>query len=226
MRRHSELSELMDDPDCDPKLLKRTYQLFPYVNRLFSQWSKIYRLEIKPNLVDKNQLYTLLDVGSGLMDNSFLIQKLALKDGFQLKILGVDPNPMLTKLIDEKLKYNQAEFKSSFLHELNPSDTFDFVISNHLLHHLQPNEVKSFLDEVKSRTKIKAIMSDIHRSRIAWLAFAVIMFPFRYSTFVQQDGLTSIKRSYKPDEMQKIAKDDWKIRKLFPYKYSLIYDHR
>ena len=225
MRRHSELSELMDDPHCDLKLLKRTYHLFPYVNRVFSQWSKIYRLEIKPHLLDKNQSYTLLDVGSGLMDNSLFIQKLASRDGFHLKILGVDPNPVLTKLFDEKMKNNHADFKSCFLHELDPSDTFDFIISNHLLHHLQPAEVNSILDEVRSRTKIKAIMSDIHRSRIAWIAFAIIMFPFRYRSFIQRDGLTSIKRSYKSDEMQKIAKGDWRIRKLFPYRYSLIYDH-
>ncbi|HAC14986.1 MAG TPA: hypothetical protein DCE78_03445 [Bacteroidetes bacterium] len=225
MRRHSELTELMDDPDCDVNLLKRTYHLFPYVNRLFSQWSTIYRLEIKPHLQDRNHLYTLLDVGSGLMDNSFFVQKLATNDGFKLKITGIDPNPMVSRLIEEKSLSSLAEFKSCYLHDLDEAKKFDFIISNHLLHHLQPSEVKSILAEIQSRTKIKAIMNDIHRSRIAWCAFGVIMSPFRFGSFIQRDGLTSIKKSYTSDEMLALATEDWRIRKLFPYRYSLIYDN-
>jgi len=224
MKRYSELVELMDDPKCNPRLLKRTYQLFPIVNRLFSQWKMIYRLEIRPHLNDSHRIYTLLDVGSGLMDNSLYIQKLAAKDGFQIKITGVDPNPMVIELLKEEKQSIQIDFRSCFIHELAKTDTYDFIISNHLLHHLTPAEITDILDEIKLRTQIKSLMIDIHRSRIAWIFFGCIMFPFRFNSFIQRDGLTSIKKSYTPNEMSEIVPNYWSIRKFFPYRYALIYD--
>lgn len=224
MKRHSELVELMDDPNCNPRLLKHTYQLFPIVNRLFSQWKKIYQLEIKPHLTDSQRIYTLLDIGSGLMDNSLYVQKLAKNDGYQIEITGIDPNPMLIELIDEVKQPSQVHFRSCFIHEIPKTESYDFVISNHLLHHLTPAEITDLLDEIRTRTQIKSLMIDIHRSRFAWIFFGCIMFPFRFNSFIQRDGLTSIKRSYTPAEMSKIASDFWRIRKFFPYRYALIYD--
>ena len=40
--RAAGLVERMDDPDCDPQKLRRTYVQFEIVNRLISGWGRLY----------------------------------------------------------------------------------------------------------------------------------------------------------------------------------------
>lgn len=63
-RRATDLQELMDDPTCDLKSLRRTYAQFRIVNRLVSGWGQLYRRRLRP-LLSAATPTTLLDVGSG-----------------------------------------------------------------------------------------------------------------------------------------------------------------
>ena len=42
------LRELMDDPECDPELLRATLRRFDTINRLVSGWGAVYRTRIRP----------------------------------------------------------------------------------------------------------------------------------------------------------------------------------
>ena len=48
--RAESLVELMDDPDCDPQRLARTYRRFGVVNRAISGWGSLYRRYLRPHL--------------------------------------------------------------------------------------------------------------------------------------------------------------------------------
>ena len=48
--RDTEVAELMDDPDCDPRRLEATLRRFDTVNRLISGWGGVYRSRLRPHL--------------------------------------------------------------------------------------------------------------------------------------------------------------------------------
>lgn len=224
MKRDYNITELMDDPDCDPLKLLRTYKQFSFVNKMFSNWKKIYKQIIRPRLTDKSITYTLLDVGCGLMDNSRFIQKLALQDGYKIDITGLDPNPIVSQYFNKKIINKSETFKPSYLHELDSDLKFDFVISNHLIHHLNNSEITKIHLEIAKRTKIIAIMNDIHRSVWAYVGFSIITLPYTGWTFIHTDGRRSIKRSLDIDELSSLLPNDWSIASIFPFRLLSVYE--
>ncbi|RIJ51954.1 methyltransferase, partial [Clavibacter lycopersici] len=91
-RRDTGLTELMDDPDCDPAALDRTYARFPVVNRVVAGWRGVYRSRIRP-LLSADRETTLLDIGSGGGDVPLSLARWARRDGLRLSVTGIDPDP-------------------------------------------------------------------------------------------------------------------------------------
>lgn len=222
MGRDTHIQELMDDPNCDRTKLIRTYGQFKYVNWLFSRWGSAYKRFILPFLSDKGREYTLLDVGCGMLDVGIYLQKLALRDGFRLKVLGIDPNPIVDELMQTMPLPENVSYRSVFLFDLILENrTFDFVISNHLLHHLNEHETGIFLSEVEKTTEITAVMNDLSRSSISTYLFGLVTFPLRYHSFLHIDGIRSIRRSYTVDEIRLLSGEGWECHAMFPFRYCL-----
>jgi len=59
------LLELMDDPECDPALLRATLRRFETINRLVSRWRSVYRSRIRPFLATLDRPVRVLDLGWG-----------------------------------------------------------------------------------------------------------------------------------------------------------------
>lgn len=224
MKRDRTLTELMDDPLCDPSKLLTTYKQFRLVNWIFSSWKRIYLKFIRPHLTDTEATYTLLDVGCGLMDNAKFIQKLALNDGYTIHITGIDPNPTVYHFLKKKGKDSKQQFFPSYLHEVDPDLRFDFVISNHLIHHLEEDQIGDLHLEIASRTKKIAIMNDINRSLMAYFGFTLLTLPYAGWTFIHTDGKRSIKRSFISHELVPLLPSGWVVRTMIPYRLLSIYE--
>lgn len=214
----------MDDPDCDPVKLLRTYKQFNIVNRMFSNWKNIYKQFIRPRLTDPNTTYTLLDVGCGLMDNSKYIQKLAMKDGYTINITGLDPNPIVNQYFNATGKSESVKFIPSYLHEIDSNLKYDVVISNHLIHHLSDSEIIDLHLEVAKRTENIAIMNDIHRSVWAYIGFSISTLPYKGWTYIHTDGRRSIKRSLDIDDLNSLLPEGWFSASIFPFRLLSVYE--
>ncbi|WP_317451979.1 hypothetical protein [Microbacterium sp. NIBRBAC000506063] len=71
-------TELMDDPECDPVLLARTYARFALVNAVVGGWRGVYRREILPRA--RRGPLRVLDIGCGGADVSRAILRWARRD--------------------------------------------------------------------------------------------------------------------------------------------------
>ncbi|MGZ4661553.1 MAG: methyltransferase domain-containing protein, partial [Arthrobacter sp.] len=90
--------------------------------------------------------------------------------------------------------------------------TFDVVISNHVLHHLAPDELRQLLADSEVLAVRKALHNDLIRSPAAFALFSVAALPFRKS-YIRGDGLTSIRRSYTPAELAASAPPGWSVER-------------
>ena len=91
-QRDTDSKERMDNPECDPKELRNTYQQFGRVNSWISQWKTIYKSKLRPHL-QRNSQSSLLDIGFGGGDIPIALARWAQKDGFNLSITAIDPDP-------------------------------------------------------------------------------------------------------------------------------------
>lgn len=223
--RKEHLTEKMDQGDCDKELLFNTYQQFHTINRLISGWQRIYKNHIRPVFKDSSKTYSLLDIGCGGGDIIRLLDQLTKRDGFDIKITGIEPDDRAIQyLSDQEWPANISFRKASSNDLIHENRIFDIVISNHLLHHLKKTELSTICKHAEKLTKKRIVFNDIERSDIGYASFKIAATPLFRNSFIVEDGLTSIKRSFRKDELQKTLPNGWKVQRQFPFRLLAIYE--
>lgn len=218
-KRNEQLTELMDQPDCDRELLFNTYRQFATINRLISGWQRVYKKEIRPVFKDKSKKYSILDIGCGGGDIIQLIDRLTKKDGFQVSLVGIDPDARSIQFLSNQKWPKNISFLQATSSELAEKDhSFDIVISNHLVHHLSNSELADICRDAEKLANKRVVFNDIERSDIGYISFKVFASLIFYNSFIVPDGLTSIKRSFRKPELQNVLPDGWNVHRQFPFR--------
>jgi 2-polyprenyl-3-methyl-5-hydroxy-6-metoxy-1,4-benzoquinol methylase len=236
--RASHLSELMDDAQAPLLYLHNTYRDFFYLNRLVSQWRRIYKHKITPLLRrDPNKSFRLLDVGCGGGDIAYYLLKWSQADGFNLQITAIDLDERAIQWAEQQQRkqrhrhhqkqqeqrHQQIEFRVASTRKLlDEKKHFDLVISNHVLHHLRDQEVPVFLEECQQLGST-VICNDLERHPISYLIYSAC-FPLRFrKSFIYEDGRMSILKSFTRKELEELSPKNWRIKRLFPFRLLAIF---
>ncbi|WGD36644.1 methyltransferase domain-containing protein [Lysinibacter sp. HNR] len=225
--------ELMEDPECDPDALQRTYRQFALVNRVVSGWRRTYQHRIRPRFTTRE--HTLLDVGTGGGDIARLLSRWATRDGVRLSVTGIDPDERAFQFLSARepasLRHGtEVEWLCTDTSSLvEQGRSFDFVVSNHVLHHLSAPELGALLVDSERLANTAVIHSDIRRSAVAYALFSLltaplIMAPKQRQSFIRVDGLTSIRRSFTLSEAAEAFPQPWSVRSQTPYRLLLLYE--
>lgn len=220
--RDERLAEIMDDPSCDPDRLRATLRRFETINRLVAGWGTVYRKTLGPHLASLGRPARVLDIGSGGGDLVLRLAAAARRDGLEVSWLGIDPDPRAHEVAVAREAPQSVSFRCTDTAALvAEGDTFDAVVSNHVLHHLGP-ELPVFADESLRLARGMVLHSDIVRSRLAYGLYAVGVTPFQAGTFLRTDGLRSIRRSYTPSELaaalDRTEPGTWTVRTPVPFR--------
>lgn len=223
-RRATDARERMDSPDCDAATLRRTYQQFSVVNRAFAGWRTVYRRFLRPRLSAETAT-TLLDLGCGGGDVALHLADLARQDGLRLIITAVDPDPRAMEFAMGRPARAGVTFRRASGAELvQEGASFDVVISNHVLHHLDHREFQEFLQESAKLASGVVLHNDLRRHPAAFALFGLASLPLRGS-FIREDGLTSIRRSYTATELLSVTPPPWQVVPLRPFRQLLVFSH-
>lgn len=223
--RNEHLTEKMDQPDCDKELLFNTYQQFSTINRLISGWQRIYKNHLRPVFQDQVKSYSVLDIGCGGGDIIKLLDQLAKRDGFELQFTGIEPNEHAIHFSsDQEWPTNISFQKNTSADLVQENRSFDIVISNHLMHHLKEPELKIICRHAVKLAGKKVIFNDIERSDIGYASFKMAATPLFRNSFIVEDGLTSIKRSFRKKELQEALPKGWDVQRQFPFRLLAIYN--
>ena len=220
--RRSDLCEYMDDPACDLPKLRATYAHFATVNRIFSGWWTLYRQHLRPHLV-RGRTNRLLDVGFGGGDIPRRLLVWAERDGLELSIKAIDPDPRAAAFAHALPPHSRLSFEQTDTSTVRArGDTFDIVVSNHLLHHLSDAEVQELCCDSAALGRV-VLHNDIARADVAYAGFAALTSPFFRGSYITPDGLTSVRRSYTPDELHAVIPSGWQVSSPYPYRLLLSY---
>ncbi|MBC7441524.1 MAG: FAD-dependent monooxygenase, partial [Ramlibacter sp.] len=249
--RASDVVEIMDDPDCDPDRLENTYANFKFVNAVVSGWRGMYRREIRPAL-SATEERTLLDIGSGGGDVARALARWAARDGLRLRVTAIDPDARAHAYATGLPELPGLTFRRALSSELvDEGLVFDFVVSNHVLHHLTGEQLGGLLADserlaggaaagprvaagvmagARARTGTgpgpgaragRVLHADIERSRFAYLGFGLGTWPFFRRSFIRDDGLTSIRRSFTAAELRAVVPPGWRVTREHPSRLVL-----
>ncbi|MUK03113.1 methyltransferase domain-containing protein [Vibrio cholerae] len=217
-QRDPDAVEEMDRPDCDPRKLDRTYAQFGVVNAVVSGWRRTYASLVRPTL-SPGRTNTLLDIGSGGGDLPRALVRWARRDGLTLEVTAIDPDERAHAFATSRPPLPGLSFRRALSSELVAEGAvFDAVVSNHVLHHLDRSALDSLLDDTERLARRVAVHSDIARHPVGYALFSAGTLPLPGS-FIRQDGLTSIRRSYTPDELRATVggRTGWSVRTAVPF---------
>ncbi|WP_337925122.1 class I SAM-dependent methyltransferase [Arthrobacter jiangjiafuii] len=221
--RDPDAVEEMDRPDCDPAKLRRTYAQFWLINTVVSGWRRNYVRYLRPRF-EPERINTLLDIGSGGGDVPRMLARWARRDGVRLEVTGIDPDDRAHAFSSSRPAVPGLEFRRAFSSELvSEGRTYDVVISNHVLHHLDDAQFQSLLADSEQLAGRLSLHSDIERSRWGYGLFSAGTLPFFPGSYIRQDGLTSIRRSYTADELAAAAPPGWQCLRRRPWQNLLLH---
>ncbi|MFL4472834.1 methyltransferase domain-containing protein [Paeniglutamicibacter sp. MACA_103] len=214
MQRDIAAREEMDSPDADPLLLERTYAQFPLVNRCVSGWRGMYLRLVRPAL-PRHRTATILDIGCGGGDIALALLRWAQADGYGVRVTGIDPDARAHGFASRAgaaagFGPAELEFRRAVSSDLVAEGRlYDVVVSNHVLHHLDPPALAGIFADSRLLARSLAIHSDIRRRRSALLLFGTATLPLAGSSYIRRDGLTSIRRSFTREELARVLPPGW-----------------
>lgn len=218
--------ELMDEPDADLRMLSQTYRRFRVVNALVSRPEAVYRRDIRPRA--RAGRVRILDVGAGGGDLCRALAAFLRRDGLGAEITALDPDARAMHWAEAHDAGAGIRYRCAATGEIAAAgETFDVVLSNHLLHHLTDDELSGILADTRRLVSSTGVIAhhDIARSPVAYGLFAAATLPFARNflagSFIREDGLTSIRRSYTAAELRARAPEGWTVRQGVPARLQL-----
>ena len=200
----------MDDLDMQGNELAKTLQDLDKVNRLLGGnnitvegvekllKSCCYRRPVK-----------IIDVGCG---NGSILKQVAnygRKTSNELQLLGIDANENAMEIAEENLlDYPEVSFKAMdvFSKEFKALEA-DIILCTLTLHHFSNDEIVRLMQIFTEKAGLGVVINDLKRSKRAYYLFQAFCTAFGISEINREDGLTSILRSFKKDELKAFGKD-------------------
>lgn len=221
LKHRSSETELMDDPSLEVSDLRTALSDISRVNK----WLGGNGITVKAiydllNNTPFDKEVVILDLGCGDGEMLREIARSFRKKKVHAKLIGVDLNAQSLALAkDLSQQYPEIIYINKNILDIKASDfTCDIILCTLTLHHLHCNEIKTVIQKSIQLASLGIIVNDLHRSRIAYYLFKGFSFFFIKGYIAKNDGLVSIKRGFKKQELMEYAKElslknyqiDWK----------------
>jgi 2-polyprenyl-3-methyl-5-hydroxy-6-metoxy-1,4-benzoquinol methylase len=203
-RKRIYVPEAMEAADADAVKHERSYAQLAVINRTIARMPGLLRHHVLLPVARRGGSASVLEVGCGGGDVLVWLARAARAEGISLELCGLDSDARAVAHARHALaSYPEARVRHASLDELDLiGESADYVLCNHVLHHLPPQEIVDALRTLRRAARRRLLINDLERSRSAyWLFSALARVAFRRS-FVAEDGCLSIRKGFRVPELQ------------------------
>jgi 2-polyprenyl-3-methyl-5-hydroxy-6-metoxy-1,4-benzoquinol methylase len=160
-----------------------------------------FRREAKP------RPFRVLDLGTGGADVPVALVHWARARGARVSVLGMDVQPEVLACVAPTARA-LPEVRLLAGDALRPpirAAGVDVVLCSLTLHHLPEDGVVALLRLMADVGRLGFVVSDLRRSRRAWLAAWIATHLISRNRITRHDGPLSVRRAYTPDELATLS---------------------
>jgi 2-polyprenyl-3-methyl-5-hydroxy-6-metoxy-1,4-benzoquinol methylase len=220
-KTRTDKEELMDDFSIGGDLLRDTLDKLENINRwLGGNLMTVKALKKVLKNHPKEQELTIADIGCGHGDILRDVAKFGRKNGYKMKLIGMDANPTAIAYANKlSTEFPELSFKTEdIFSEAFKNRKFDVVLATLFLHHFKEAQLASFLGNTLKQTKIGIVVNDLHRHKLAYYLF-MLLSVFIKNNMIIEDGLTSVLRGFKRNELVHIS-NKLKVKPQISWKWA------
>jgi len=221
--------EIMDDFSMEGEELRDALDKIAKINQLLggNQLTLQGVLSLVKGIPKEKEI-VIVDIGCG---NGDMLRKLAefgKKNNYFFKLVGVDANSF-TISHAESLSKNYPNISYS-CQDIFDEDfkklKYDIVLCTLTLHHFKDDEIVLLMQLFYKNTFIGIVINDLERSALAYRLFHIFCYIFRLNYMSIEDGLISILRGFKKEELELYSKkaklNDYTIQWKWAFRYQWI----
>jgi len=202
-------AEIMDDFSLHGTELRAALDQIARINQLLGG-NKVTLNGIKELLKKINTSKTIIiaDVGCGNGDMLRMLANYGLKNNINFKLIGIDANAFTVshaKTLSKEyanIEYLCLDIFSEDFRAIN----YDIVLCTLTLHHFSDEEILNIIAIFNDKANVGIVVNDLHRSKLAYRLFEIICMLFNLSKMSREDGLVSILRGFKKNELEEFSK--------------------
>lgn len=199
--------EIMDDLDMKGADLISSLDQLAIINKWLGG-NAITIAGIKNLLLTqpKDRIIRILDLGCGSGDMLRIVADYGRDNGYRFELIGIDANKTTIDyaihLSQEypEISYQQQDVLSKEFASLN----YGIAMCTLFLHHFEDEVVIDLMQTLVNNASIGVLVNDLHRHKLAYYAFRIGT-SFIKNSMTKQDGLTSILRAFKRNDLEKYA---------------------
>lgn len=207
-KTRSELVEIMDDFNLEGDELRQTLDKIASINRWLGG-NSVTLIGVKQFLrnIPKTQTVHILDLGCGQGDMLRYLVDWARKNNRKFAAHGIDANlDTINYARTLSQNYPEITYSSKNLFSLDYQEyPTDIVISTLTLHHFSDREIATLLNGFLKSCRLGFVVNDLHRSKLACRLFQALSWVFQLPAMPKYDGLVSIMRGFKKDELEALS---------------------
>ncbi len=200
--------EIMDDFDLKGEELDKTLKDLDNINKWLGG-NKITLDAVKAIIKNqpKDRDIYIADVGCG---NGAVLREIAKwgrKNEYKIKLTGIDANTHAIEIGRKKSKnYPEIDFLAIDIFSDEFKDFYcDIILCTLTLHHFKNKEILKLLRIFNQQARIGVVINDLHRSKAAYRLFQAFCAVFINNEIARKDGLISILRGFKKEELKSFA---------------------
>ncbi|RKS53105.1 hypothetical protein BC962_1351 [Gillisia mitskevichiae] len=224
--KRSEEAEIMDDFELKGEELEQTLSDLEKINKWLGG-NKITLEGIQVLLKDTPEQTTIriADVGCGSGAVLREIANWGRNQNFNLELIGIDANPYAVEIAQRRSNYYpEIKFEAlNIFSETYKEQKYDIVLCTLTLHHFKNEEILELLNTFMHQSKKGVVINDLQRSKTAYILFQAFCKVFINNEIARKDGLTSILRGFKKNDLENLAKEIPSQKHSIKWKWAFRY---
>ncbi|MBB4802682.1 2-polyprenyl-3-methyl-5-hydroxy-6-metoxy-1,4-benzoquinol methylase [Flavobacterium nitrogenifigens] len=228
-KHRTEETEIMDDFLLEGEELIVALDKIATINRLLGgNKLTLHGIKLLLKKTENLKTITIADVGCGNGDMLRMLAEYGKKQNINFKLIGIDANAFTVNYAQELSKeFKNIEYLCLDIFSKEFRDVkYDIALCTLTLHHFSNQEIENILDLLHQNASVGIVVNDLHRSKLAYRLFEGVCYVFNLNAMSKNDGLVSILRGFKKNELvhfsKKLKLNNYSINWKWAFRYQWI----